>query len=209
MGIGWHPTLAWPRGQPHSFVHPFIQEIKMSRVPLLDATTASPDSQALLSQIHAAFGTTPNMFKAVAHSPAALKSMWGSFAAFGQGRLDARLTEKLAVAVAQRNACVYCLSAHTALGRKAGASADEMAAAQQGEATDARTAAALRFALRLVEARGQLGPADVQAVRDAGFSDAEIVELLGHVALNLFTNYVNVAFDVPVDFPVVALRRAA
>lgn len=181
----------------------------MPRVSLLDAHTASPDSQALLSQIHGAFGATPNMFKAVAHSPAALKSMWGSFGAFSQGVLDSRLTEKIAVAVAQRNACEYCLAAHVALGRKAGASADEMAAAQMGEASDARTSAALRFALKLVDARGQVSEADVQAVRAAGFNDAEVVEILGHVALNLFTNYVNVAFAVPVDFPAVPLRRAA
>lgn len=181
----------------------------MPRVPLLDAQAASPDSKALLTQIHGAFGTTPNMFKAVAHSPAALKSMWGSFAAFGQGVLEAKLTEKIAVAVAQRNACEYCLAAHVALGRKAGASADEMAAAQMGEAGDARTAAALRFALRLVEERGHASDADVQAVRAAGFSDGEIVEILAHVALNLFTNYVNVAFAVPVDFPAVPLRRLA
>jgi AhpD family alkylhydroperoxidase len=113
------------------------------------------------------------------------------------------------VAVAQRNACEYCLAAHVALGRKAGASADEMTAAQMGEAGDARTAAALRFALKLVDARGQVSEADVQAVRAAGFNDAELVEIVGHVALNLFTNYVNVAFAVPVDFPAVPLRRAA
>ena len=183
--------------------------INMLRVPLLDAHTASPDSKALLSQIHGAFGVTPNMFKAVAHSPAALKSMWGSFAAFSQGVLEPKLTEKIAVAVAERNACEYCLAAHMALGRKAGASAGEMAAAQMGEASDARTAAALRFALRLVDQRGQVGDGDVQALRAAGFNDAEIVEVLAHVALNLFTNYVNVAFAVPVDFPAVPLRRAA
>jgi alkylhydroperoxidase family enzyme len=83
-----------------------------------------------------------------------------------------------------------------------------MAAAQAGESGDPRTAAALRFALQLVDARGQVADADVQAVRTAGFSDEEIVEILAHVALNLFTNYVNVAFAVPVDFPGVKLRRA-
>lgn len=181
----------------------------MSRLPLLTAATASDDSKALLEQIHAAFGTTPNMFKAVAHSPAALKSMWGSFAAFSRGTLDAQLGEKIAVAVAERNACEYCLAAHMALGRKAGASADELAAAQMGEASDHKTAAALRFALKLVNERGQVSDTDVQAVRAAGFGDAEVVEILAHVALNLFTNYVNVAFAVPVDFPAVKLRRAA
>jgi uncharacterized peroxidase-related enzyme len=181
----------------------------MPHVPLLDATSAQPASRELLGQIHGAFGATPNMFKAVAHSPAALRSMWGSFAALGQGRLDKRLGEKIAVAIADRNHCEYCLAAHVALGRKAGASADEMSAAQRGEAADAKTAAALRFALALVEARGQVSAAQVQAVRDAGFGDEELVEIVAHVALNLFTNYVNVSLAVPVDFPAVPLRRAA
>ncbi|HEY9272748.1 carboxymuconolactone decarboxylase family protein [Achromobacter sp.] len=181
----------------------------MSRVPLIDASSASADRKALLTQIHGAFGATPNMFKAVANSPAALQSMWGAFGALGGGVIPAKLGEQIAVAVADRNACEYCLAAHTALGRKAGASAEEMSAAQGGEAADPKTAAALRFALKLVEARGQASEADVQAVRAAGYNDQEIVEILAHVALNLFTNYVNVAFAVPVDFPAVKLRRAA
>lgn len=181
----------------------------MSRVPLIDASSASADRKALLTQIHGAFGATPNMFKAVANSPAALQSMWGAFGALGGGVIPAKLGEQIAVAVADRNACEYCLAAHTALGRKAGASAEEMAAAQGGDATDPKTAAALRFALKLVEARGQVSDGDVQAVRAAGYSDQEIVEILAHVALNLFTNYVNVAFAVPVEFPAVKLRRAA
>lgn len=181
----------------------------MSRVPLIDANLTTPDRKALLEQIHGAFGATPNMFRAVANSPAALKSMWGSFGALGEGVIPAKLGEQIAVAVADRNGCEYCLAAHTALGRKAGASAEEMSAAQGGNAADPKTAAALRFALKLVEARGQVGDADVQAVRAAGFGDQEIVEILAHVALNLFTNYVNVAFAVPVDFSAVKLRRAA
>lgn len=181
----------------------------MSRVPLVDAGATTPDRKALLSEIHRAFGTVPNMFRAVANSPAALKSMWGAFGALGGGVIPARLGEQIAVAVADRNACEYCLAAHTALGRKAGASPEEMAAAQAGRSGDPATAAALRFALQLVESRGQVGAADVQAVREAGFSDEEIVEILAHVALNLFTNYTNVAFGVPVDFPAVPLRRSA
>ncbi len=181
----------------------------MSRVPLIDPNDTTADRQALLAQVHGAFGATPNMFKAVANSAAALKSMWGSFGALGAGVIPARLGEQIAVAVANRNACEYCLAAHTALGRKAGASAEEMAAAQGGESTDPKTTAALRFALKVVEARGQISDADVRAVREAGFSDEEIVEILAHVALNLFTNYVNVAFAVPVDFPAVKLRAAA
>jgi len=179
----------------------------MSRIPLISATDTTGERQQLLSQIHGAFGATPAMFRAVANSTAALKSMWSSFGALGSGVISPKLGEQIAVAVADRNACNYCLAAHTMLGRKAGASAEEMASAQRGESADAQTAAALRFALALVDARGQVSAADVQALRDAGFSDEQLVEIVAHVALNLFTNYVNLAFDVPVDFPAVRLHR--
>jgi uncharacterized peroxidase-related enzyme len=181
----------------------------MNRVTLIDPATASGPRKDLLDQINGAFGVTPNMFRAVANSPAALKSMWGSFGALGSGRLDAKLGEQIAVAIADRNACNYCLAAHTALGRKAGATAEEMAAAQSGRSDDPRTAAALAFAHKVVETRAQVTADDVASLRKAGFDDEQIVEIMAHVALNLFTNYVNVAFDVPVDFPAVKLTRAA
>src|SRR5690606_34995829 len=126
----------------------------MSRIKLVNRASATGTARTLLDQIDGAFGVTPNMFRAVANSPAALQSMWGSFGALGQGVLGARLGEQIAVAVANRNACSYCLSAHTALGRKAGATAAEMAAAQLGQSGDPRTAAALAFALKLVDRRG-------------------------------------------------------
>jgi uncharacterized peroxidase-related enzyme len=181
----------------------------MSRINLVNDAAAPDETKVLLSEIHRAFGATPNMFRAVANSPAALRSMWGSFGALGGGVVSAQLGEQIAVAIADRNACNYCLAAHTALGRKAGVCAADMTAAQAGNSSDPQTAAALRFALQLVDARGQVSDADVQALRAAGFDDAHIVEIIAHVALNLFTNYVNVALDVPVDFPGVKLRAAA
>jgi uncharacterized peroxidase-related enzyme len=184
----------------------------MNRVPLIDRHHTSPNRKALLDAVHGAFGTTPNMFRAVANSTAALHSMWGSFGALSPangGVIPNRLAEQIAVAVADRNACDYCLAAHTTLGRKAGASAEEMQHAQAGESSDPKTQAALRFALKLVNERGQVSADDVQAMRSAGYDDTEMVEILAHVALNLFTNYLNVAFAVPVDFPAVKLRKAA
>jgi uncharacterized peroxidase-related enzyme len=181
----------------------------MSRLTLPTAESAPIASRDTLGQIKGAFGTTPNMFRAVSHSPAALASLWGSFGALGGGVLPALLAEQIAVAVADRNGCDYCLAAHTALGRKAGASSEQMAAAQAGRSDDPKTAAALAFALTLVEQRGHVDAADFDALRAIGFDDEAIVEIVAHVALNLFTNYVNVAFAVPVDFPAVKLRRAA
>ena len=177
----------------------------MSRVNL-ESQSAPAASQPLLAQIQQAFGATPNMFKAVANSPAALQSMWAAFGALGKGSLGARLGEQIAVAIANRNRCEYCLAAHTVLGQNAGASAADMAAAQVGTSSDARTAAALDFALKVVERRAQVDDADIARLREAGFDDGQIVEILAHVALNLFTNYINVALDIPVDFPRVALK---
>ena len=178
----------------------------MTRIALVSPADTTGERQQLLAQIQGAFGATPNMFKAVANSTAALKSMWGSFGALGGGVIGAKLGEQIAVAIADRNECDYCLAAHTALGRKAGATAEEMSAAQAGQSADPKTAAALRFATAIVNNRAQIGDGDVAALRQAGFDDEAIVEIMAHVALNLFTNYVNVALQVPVDFPSVKLR---
>ncbi|GAA2714648.1 hypothetical protein Apa02nite_096400 [Actinoplanes palleronii] len=113
------------------------------------------------------------------------------------------------MAVADRNSCEYCLAAHTVLGKKAGLSSDDLTAAQVGESGDVRTAALLGFALKLVDEHGQIAAEDIAAVRAHGWSDEQIVETIAQVALNLFTNYVNIALGVPVDFPAVALRRAS
>lgn len=177
----------------------------MSRVSI-ESKLAPSASQPLLTQIGQAFGATPNMFKAVANSPAALQSMWAAFGALGKGTLGAKLGEQIAVAIANRNRCEYCLAAHTVLGQKAGASSAEMSAAQAGQSGDTRTAAALAFALKVVEQRAQITDSDVASLREAGFGDEQIVEIMAHVALNLFTNYINVALDIPVDFPKVALK---
>lgn len=181
----------------------------MSRTKLIGLADASPVTQPILAEITAAFGSTPNMFRAVANSPAALKSMWGAFGALGGGTLGAKLGEQIAVAVADIDACNYCLAAHTALGRKAGATAEEMTEAQAGRSADPKTAAVLAFVVKVVTDRAQVSDANVQALRDAGFDDEGIVEIVAHIALNLFTNYINVALDVPVDFPSVRLRKAA
>ncbi|GAB3396891.1 peroxidase-related enzyme [Schumannella luteola] len=178
----------------------------MTHVALVERETATGTVKEQLDQINAAFGAVPAMFRAVANSPAALTSMWGSFGAFGGGKLGAAIGEQLAVAVADRNRCEYCLAAHTALGRKAGVSREALASAQAGQSDDPKIAALLTFALKLVDDHGQIQASDVDAVRAAGWSDEEIVETIGQVALNIFTNYVNVALGTPVDFPSIPFR---
>jgi len=71
-------------------------------VNLVDPATATGAAKPLLDEIKGAFGTAPNMFRAVANSPAALKSMWSAFGALGAGTIGAKLGEKITVAVADR-----------------------------------------------------------------------------------------------------------
>lgn len=173
----------------------------MSRVPLIDPATADSAVATPLSRINGVFGTVPNMFRAVANSPAALQSMWGAFGAFATGSLGAALTEQIAVAVADRNRCRYCLAAHTALGANAGLDHADLAAAQRARAEDPRVQTLLEFVVALVERRGDVDEQSIRTLREQGWSDEQIVETIAQVALNLFTNYINIALDVPVDFP--------
>jgi uncharacterized peroxidase-related enzyme len=177
----------------------------MSRIELQEPQKTTGERKELLNQINSVFGVTPNMFKTIANSTPALKMMWGAFGALGSGKLGAKLGEQIAVAVADLNRCGYCLSAHTALGMGAGLSAETLKQAQAGKSNDPKTQAALDFATKLVKNRGHIVPEDVAMIKKSGFNDEEIAEILAHVALNIFTNYTNVAFDVPIDFPKVAL----
>ncbi len=177
----------------------------MPRIELLNPEMTNGEKKEILSQIHAAFGTTPNMFKAIANSTPALKMMWSAFGALGSGKLGAKLGEQIAVAVADLNRCEYCLAAHTALGKGAGLTAEVMGQAQSGRSSDPKTQAALTFAVKLVKERANVSPDDIAALKKAGYTEEDIAEILAHVALNIFTNYTNVAFNVPVDFPKVAL----
>lgn len=182
--------------------------MSLARLPLIDPETLTDERRDVLDQVRQAFGRVPNMMRAMAHSRVALRSVVGMLGAARAGVLPPLLREQIAVLVAELNRCDYCLAVHTALGRRAGASAQVMAEAQGGESADAATRAALQFVLAVVERRGAVREDELQALRDAGFGDEAVLEILAHVALNIFMNYVNVALAVPLDFPQVALQRA-
>ena len=176
----------------------------MSNLPLVDPATATGKAADLLAAVQRGLGTTPNMTKAMANSPALLDGYLALSGALSKGALKAATRERLALAVAQDNACDYCLSAHTYLAEHAvGLSTDDIAAARKGDSDDPRTAALLTFAVTVNTTRGDVSTSDLDAVRAAGASDEEIAEVIGHVALNVLTNYFNKAAGVDVDFPVV------
>lgn len=183
----------------------------MSRIPTPASIEAAPAAaQPLLEAVKKLFGSVPNLFRLTATSPAALEGYLGLNGALAKGALTPATRERIALAVAQINGCGYCLAAHTYIGKNVAKLADaDIAASRAGRSSDPKAAAAIRFAVAITNARGAVGDADVTAVRAAGYSDAEIVEIVAHVALNTLTNYINEAFKTEADFPVVAVARAA
>lgn len=172
-------------------------------------TVTNPEGKAasLLDAVKAALGATPNMFTTVATAPAALEGYLNLNGALQGGALEPKFKEKIALTVAGLNGCDYCASAHTFLGGKAGISEQELALNLEGKSEHAMCQAGLDFARKIVINRGHVSDADVQAVRDAGFSDERIVEIVAHVALNTMTNYFNEVFKTEIDFPEVNTRN--
>lgn len=173
----------------------------MPKLTPIDPATATGRTKQLLNKVQQKFGRVPNITRLLANSPAALDGYLNFSAALAGGRLDPQLRERIAIAVASENGCDYCLSAHTAAGKMIGLSADELAAAQQGNSSGEKESAALRFATKLVRERGWVADEDVAALRQAGFDDGEIVEIIAAVVLNIFTNYFNHVAQTEVDFP--------
>ena len=164
----------------------------------------SPEAQEKLDAIQANLGMVPNIFKTFAHSPAVLDFYMQGSGALGNTSISAQLRESIALAVAGANSCDYCASAHTAIGAGAGLSADEMANNLNANSDEAKTQAALDFSIKLVNSQGNATDADVQALKDAGYSEGEVLEITAVVAFNIFTNYFNHVADTDIDFPLVS-----
>jgi uncharacterized peroxidase-related enzyme len=182
----------------------------MYRIPFPAADQIPAASHPLLDAVKKQLGVVPNLMKVLGNSAAALGGYLSLNSALAAGALGAKTGERIALAIAEINRCGYCLAAHTYLGQKLAKLDDvEIAANRNGTSTDVKADAAVRFAVKIAQARGHVADSDVQAVRDAGFSSAEIMEIVVHVALNTLTNYVNEVAQTEIDFPAVSLPRAA
>lgn len=177
----------------------------MTRMTLPQTIDDAPQTaRPLLEAVKSSMGAVPNLFRLTANSPEVLGGYLEMNGKLTKGSLPVATRERIALAVAQENGCDYCLSAHSYIASKmVKLDAAEIAANRAGGSTDPVADAAVRFAVALVRARGHVSDADVSAVRLAGYSEAEILEIVAHVALNTLTNYLNSAFDTPIDFPVV------
>lgn len=173
----------------------------MQRIKSVNPQTAQGRTKELLDAVNANLGIIPNMARAMAVSPSVLEAYLGFIGALGHGVLPARVREQLALDVGEANACEYCVSAHCVLGKGAGLTEKDVLDSRRGVSSDPKTDVLLGFARKLVTNRGLIDDADIAAVRDAGYGDAEIAEVVAHVGLNTFTNYFNHVAGTTLDFP--------
>ncbi len=181
----------------------------MSRIAIPAREDAPEKSQPLFDAVEKQLGVVPNLFRLIGNSPAALEGYLGLNGALGR-TLDAKTRERIALAIAQANGCDYCLSAHVYLGLNLAKIDDaEIALNRAGHSGDAKADAAVVFARKVLDARGRVSDADLAEVRLAGFTEAQVIEIVAAVAVNVLTNYVNNVADTEIDFPVVLAAEAA
>ena len=183
----------------------------MTRIPTPATIEAAPAaSRPLLEGVKKQLGVVPNVFRLISNSPAALEGYLDLSGALNRGSLPAATRERIALAVAEINGCNYCLSAHAYLGKNlAKLDNAEITANRNGASNDPKADAAVRFAAKIVRERGHVGEDDLRAVKSAGYDDAQVIEIVFHVALNTWTNYINTVANTEIDFPIVTARKAA
>jgi uncharacterized peroxidase-related enzyme len=172
----------------------------MSRIHALPLEWSPLAVQPSLRGVEKTIGFLPNVFRTLAHSPAALAGYLQLSQSLSKGELNRVERELIGLAVGQVNECEYCLSAHVLYAQKAGESDEAIAAARRGEGSPVAS-----LARKVALQRGKLSDTDIDVARASGLSDAKIVEVIANVAHLTYTNYLNNAAGTEVDFPAVAV----
>jgi len=181
----------------------------MARLMQISDNSADTETSRIFGAIRSKIGKVPNLYRVAANRPAVLRALLSANDSLSEGGFNAHIREAIALAVAGRNGCDYCASAHSAIAKGLKVSPDTIGQYLEGRAEDERLQAILTLALAIVDRRGRLADRELDAARTAGLSEADIVETVGNVVLNIFTNYLNHVADTDVDFPVVSAGKGA
>jgi uncharacterized peroxidase-related enzyme len=180
----------------------------MSRIAIPGLGESPAESQAILDNVNKALGFVPNHYRLMSISPNALGG-WAGLMGPASRTLDLKTREGIALAVSEANGCNYCLAAHSYVSTNlAKIPPEEIALNRQGDSSDPKRRAAVAFAKALIETRGKVSDAQFAAVKDAGWTDANIVEMIALTAQFLLTNFMNNAAQTPIDFPAVSPAKA-
>lgn len=172
-----------------------------NRIKLLNPGETSEQAQNLLEQVKGKFGKIPNIFKLMANSPAVLQAYMNFNAALANGKLNTQIKERISLLLAQKNGCEYCLAAHSLIAKGEKLSEQEIMLARQGKSEDPKAQAALSFAGAVFEHSGNIDDESLNNIRQAGYSDEEILEIVAAISLNFLTNSLNNVAQTQVDFP--------
>lgn len=176
----------------------------MIRIPPITEVEADVDAKELLKMVKNVIGTVPNFIATMTNSPAVSRAYLGFSQALSSGALTPRLREQIALLVSEINGCKYCVAGHTVFGMGAGLTEEETRDARLGFSNNVKECKALEFARLIANNNGTVTDADVAKVRQAGYSDGEICEVVANVVLTILTNYFNLVAGTEVDFPAAA-----
>jgi uncharacterized peroxidase-related enzyme len=175
----------------------------MPRSTALKPEQVPADSKPTLDSFTKSIGFTPNMMTIFAQSPIAFNA-WANLLGALSKALDVKTRDSIGLAVSEVNGCNYCLTVHSYTAEHmAKLPGNEIMLARKGHATDPKRDAAIQFARKVIESRGNVSEVDVKAVRDAGYTDANVIEIIALVAMYSLTNFLNNVFDPEKDFPAV------
>lgn len=181
----------------------------MSRIAIPGRDDAPAESQAILDNVKKMLGFVPNLHRLMSISPNTLGGWAGLMGSLSK-TLDVKTREGMSLAVSEANGCDYCLAAHSYVSTNlAKIPPEEIALNRRGRSGDPKRQAAVAFAKALIEARGRVSDDQFAAVKDAGWTDANIVEMIALTAQFLLTNFMNNAVQTPIDFPAASPPESA
>jgi uncharacterized peroxidase-related enzyme len=182
------------------------QTTTTARVAIPTAENVLAESKPILDNYKKNLGVVPNFFSLISRSPDVLKATANTHAILGKS-LGHKTRERIHIMTAEVNGCNYCLSAHTYVGGKfTGLTKEDMELARVGHSTDPHADAALQFTYKVAKSRGHITTADVEAVRAAGYTDEQIIDLVAETAFSFTTNLFNNTFKTDIDPTFPALR---
>ena len=173
----------------------------MSRLHVVEPSEAAGEVKEIFGVFEQKLGKVINIFKGMGNSAAALKAYTGLSGAVAAGKLSNEDREAIYLSLSEKNDCGYCVAAHTMLAEKAGLSADEIIEFRRGGSSNEQRDALIRFVFRVVETNGFVDDAEIETVREAGYSDGQIAESVAMIALVTYTNLFNHVFGSELDFP--------
>ncbi|HTV87141.1 MAG TPA: carboxymuconolactone decarboxylase family protein [Dyella sp.] len=177
----------------------------MSRISTPAVESATGATAEIFQQIRKAAGGVPNTFAAIGSlHPAALKAVLEADGVLAAGSLSKQDQETIKLIVSVVAGCDYCVAAHSLLGKMTGIKPDVLAKIRAGESTgDARRDALARFVRTLTTTSGTISEQDFNAIKAAGYTDAQLVDISLAITLTVFTNVFNRINDTAIDFPAV------